>query len=529
MVTVTAVMVAMASRASSKRQLPWLMLLLPALAWAGDWKFASGVTFSERYSDNINLATSGTVQSDWITEITPRVSASRAGTRLTVNADYSLQGLLYADDSDSNRIRHNLNGRVAAELVEDWFYLDASARISHEPKSLTSGYGLGDPVGIGNTTSVGGYTLSPYMKHRFGSAATVEARLSRDDVFIGDSTLSDTGTTRYTLSAVSGTDFFPLSWNANYSKSNTNNSVGSGVGSERASLNARYQLSRKFGLLAQASMEKNDFTGANATLRDYSSYGLGFFYTPSRRISLDALYNTSDDGDFLSGSVTLSPTPRTALTASSGKRSYGRNYGLNLTHRARKSTWSLLYQDDLTISQQQFLNYLGDVYVYRCPTGTEYLPLGTPPSDPANCTLNNIVRVFNQAQLNETYVAKTLTGTVSYTLRRNTWLLSLYENRRDIQRTGENDTTRGVQVSWSLIPAAHTTFTLTGGLSKAESNGGTLGNRQDDLWNLGLVATHQFKPKVSGSVEVRHQERASNQATGDYSENSLAARLNMSF
>jgi uncharacterized protein (PEP-CTERM system associated) len=63
-------------------------------------------------------------------------------------------------------------------------------------------------------------------------------------------------------------------------------------------------------------------------------------------------------------------------------------------------------------------------------------------------------------------------------------------------------------------------------MSRNESSTSSL---QDDLWNLGLVATHQFQKKVTGSLEARHQERKSNLVTGDYSENSVAARLNMSF
>jgi uncharacterized protein (PEP-CTERM system associated) len=110
--------------------------------------------------------------------------------------------------------------------------------------------------------------LSPYIKHRFGSAATVEARLTQDGVFIGDSSLSDTNSTRYQLSAVSGNYFPPLSWGVSYTKSDTRNS-GTGAsdsGNESASANARYRLTRKFGLLAQASHEKNDFTGASNRL-----------------------------------------------------------------------------------------------------------------------------------------------------------------------------------------------------------------------------------------------------------------------
>jgi uncharacterized protein (PEP-CTERM system associated) len=63
-------------------------------------------------------------------------------------------------------------------------------------------------------------------------------------------------------------------------------------------------------------------------------------------------------------------------------------------------------------------------------------------------------------------------------------------------------------------------------MSQAESS---TGNQQDDLWNIALVATHQFQPKVSGSVEVRHQERKSNVVGSDFTENSVAARMNLAF
>lgn len=490
-------MAAMASTASNKRFFLLACLLATAPAWAGDWKFTSGITLSERFSDNVDLAANGLAESDWITEISPRISMSRAGGRVKANVDYSLQGLLYANDSDQNDVRHNLNGRATAELAKDLFFLDATARISHQLLNLADAGGLGDAVGAGNTTSVGSYSLTPYLKHRFGSAATVEARVTQDGVFIGDSSASDTNSTRYQLSAVGGNYFPPLSWSASYTKSDTrNNAAGaSDSGNESASANARYRLTRKFGLLAQASMEKNDFAGAsNATnIRDYSSYGFGAFYTPSRQVSMDVLFNDSDNGSFISGSLTLNPTLRTSITATTSERAYGRTYSLNLAHRTRKSNWSLRYSEDLTTSQQQFTNF---------------------------------VPVFNQNLNDETYVAKNLIGTVSYTLRRNTFNLSLYNNGREYQSIAGNDKTRGMQASWSLKPAAHTTFTLSGGISKNEISAPS---REDDLWNLSLVTTHQFQPKVSGSVEVRHQERKSTVATGSYDENSVAARLNMSF
>jgi uncharacterized protein (PEP-CTERM system associated) len=522
-------MAVMASTASSSNAGLFLLACLVSTAtWAGDWKFASGVSLSERYSDNVNLDVAGSEQSEWITEISPRISVRRDGARIKANLDYSLQGLLYANGVDSNKINHNLNGRASTELVEEWFFLDATARMSQELNSLSGGANVGGPVGLGNTTSVGAYSLSPYLKHRFGSFATVEAKLSRDGVFIGDSTLSDSASTRYTFSAVSGNYFTPLSWGANYSKSDTNNSVGAGSGSEQASVNARYSLSRQFGLLANANMEKNDFTGVTTgnIVRDYSSYGLGMFYTPSRRISMDALYNHSDSGNYVSGSVTLNPTLRTTVKASSSKRAFGRSYSLSLAHRTRQSNWNLSYSDDLTTSQQQYLQFLGGADTYICPAGKVYQPVGAPPI--AGCTYDGITPFFSQNQINQTYLAKNLVGSVNYTLRRSTWQLSLFNNQREFQGlAGGSDTTRGLHASWSLKPAAHTTFTLTGGMSHVESIGTP--NRQDDLWNVALVATHQFQPKVTGSLEARHQERKSNLVGSDFTENSVAARMNLAF
>jgi uncharacterized protein (PEP-CTERM system associated) len=515
----------MASTAGSKGSIFLLCLLSPIMAGAGDWKFSSGISLSERYSDNAQLDASGQEREEWITEVTPRFTAKRNGARLKVNADYSLQGLLYAEDSSNSKMRHSLNGRANAELLEEWFFLDATARVSHELKSLVAGAGLGDPVGIGNTTSVGAYSLSPYLKHRFGSYANVEARIARDGVFIGDSSVPDAATTRYTLNAASGNYFHPLSWSASYARTDQNNDSATDSSSERAALNARYQLSRKYGLLAQAGSEKNDFSGAGA-VKDYSYYGLGAFYTPSRRFSADLYYNGSDNGSFLSGSVTAKPTVRTTVNASAGKRAYGRSYSLGLAHRTRHSNWSMRYQDDLTTSQQQYLQYAGSDFYYECPTGIEpYFPTVLP-SDPAACVLKRR-DYYAQTQLGQTYVSKALTGTVSHSLRKNTWTLSLYRNKREFQGlAGGEDITRGLLAEWSLRVAPRTTYSLSGGMSQVEASAG---GREDDLWNIALVASHQFQQKLTGSLEVRHQERESNQANGDYKENSLAARLNMSF
>jgi uncharacterized protein (PEP-CTERM system associated) len=527
-------MVGMANTANNKSSSAFLLFVAclgSSAAWSGDWKFASGVALSERYSDNVDLASAGLEQSELITEISPRLSVRREGARIKANGEYSIQGLFYANESNSAQANHNLNGRLNAELAKEFFYLDATARMSQELLNLANGGGLGGGVGVGNTTSVGSYSISPYIKNRFGSVASVEAKLSQDGVFIGDAAIADTSSTRYTFSAVSGSYFQPLSWGTNYSRTETSSNGGvADSGNETASANARYQLSKNFGLLANASLQKYDFTGATATVRDYSSYGLGVFYTPSRRITMDALYNYSDDGNFVSGSITLTPNVRTTLKASTTKRAYGRSNVLNLTHRTKRTNWRLSYSDDLTTSQQQYSNVAG--YFYTCTdvntsVVNTYLPANLPIVLPAGVDCKLSPQVGSSSLINQNYVAKYLFGSVSYKLRRNTWQLSLFDNQREFQGlTGGNDSSRGAQATWSLRPAPRTTLTLSGGLTNSTSS---TTNQEDDIWNLGLVASHQFQPKVTGSVEVRHQKKESSQTNTNFSENSMAARLNMSF
>ncbi|MHB1175910.1 MAG: hypothetical protein ACYCZJ_12380, partial [Sulfuriferula sp.] len=71
-----------------------------------------------------------------------------------------------------------------------------------------------------------------------------------------------------------------------------------------------------------------------------------------------------------------------------------------------------------------------------------------------------------------------------------------------------------------------TTFNLYGNLSRIEVPSQ---NRKDDLWMVSSGVTHQFDPKLTGSVFIRHQARSSNLIGNDFTENSITALVNMTF
>ncbi len=497
------------------------------------------LSLAERYSDNVFLRPEGLERSDWITEVTPGISVRREGRRLKVEADYSLTGFLYANDTDRSRIRHHLRGQAQSELMEDWFYLDVTARASQDLIDYVNGIGLGDAVGIQNTRQTYGFSLSPYLKHRFGSDATVELRLRRDQYYTSGGSERDGSANQYSFAAQSGSNFFPLSWNLSYSRRETDYQSQADTVSEQASGYARLQLRQGFGLTAQAGLQKGNFPGASNRIRDFSYYGLGVYYTPGRRLFGELAYNWSDQGDFVSGSITLQPTLRTTLNASSTQRNFGRSHALSLNHRTRRSNWGLVYRETLTSYDERFFENLfdawqcGDVLVAPVPPGSEVAPGCRRLSDAALANLFGPT-AFTPVTLEKNFVNKGLTGLFSYQLRRSTIRLSLFDNRQQYQGTaiqGREDRRTGLQASLSVQPGERTTVTLSTGYSHLEVDdpNNTANAREDDYWNIGLTLTRRFQPDVSGSLELRHQQRDSNLSHQDYTENSVAARLDMRF
>lgn len=497
---------------------------LPAAA--SDWKITPRLSVGERYTDNVTLAPSGQEKSDLITEIRPGVSIGKSGARLQVNVDYALQTLWYANDSERNNVNHQLGARAKAELVEDFFFFDARSTISQQYRSLLAPVGIDNISATGNLTTVATYSLSPYIKHRFGSYASVEARYTFDEVLFDGAGLSDSTSNRFNLVAGGGPQLYPWSWNARFNKQQVNQRSAADSDTENGSVDLRYNLSRKYGLLTGAGYEQYNFQGVSPLLRDYSYWKAGAFFTPNRYFSVEAAYNDSSRGQFISGSVTWNPTVRTSLTAASSQRAFGRTHSLVASHRTRNATWSARYTEGLTTSRElQLVPFaLGDIYDCNAVgiTLPVVLPGGSAP--PPGCTLLGSASAVSTSLVNETFLAKNFNTGVSYNMGKSTLALNVFNIRRELQLSGTRENQRGVRGNWDWRFAPRTTMRLVAGVSRMET-----GARNDDLWDIALGFTRQFQPRVTGTLDLRHQERSSSQPASDFKENSITARVNMTF
>lgn len=484
---------------------------LPVLA--ADWKVERSLTVSERYTDNVNLAPAGQPrESDLITQIRPAVQISKTGARLKVRANYALQSLSYVNNSENNSLNHQLNAAANAELLDDFLFLDARTTVSQQNISALAPIGFDNTNATQNLTTVGTYSVSPYIKKRFGSFANGDFRLTRSGVYYDTRSASDAVVDSMVGALTSGTAFNDLFWGLNYSSTKNNNQSGADTEFERVSATLGYALTRKFRVNGTVGTERNNFISVGDNKVDGPFWNAGFSWTP---------------------------TSRTSVAATFGERFFGRTYSFDLRQRTRHTNWRASYSENVATTSATSLSLalLGGAYVCDTPNAyptTPYaasptgflvlIPLGDTP--PADCTQVANVVTPDLSLTRETFIAKNLTAGVGVNVGKSNYNLGIYSRRRDLQQSGTHDRQSGVNAGWNWRFAPYTTFNLNGNLSRFEV---PAESREDDLWSVAGSLTHRFRPKLSGSVVARHQARTSNQPGNDFTENSITAHVSMGF
>src|SRR6185437_9823679 len=113
-------------------------------------------------------------------QINPGITINGVGNRFRTNVTYATNSLIYAENSNFNRIRHQLNAAGTAELYKDLFFVDGRASISQQNVSLLGPQAIDNVNITGNRANVSVYSISPYLRHRFQDFATAEARYARN-------------------------------------------------------------------------------------------------------------------------------------------------------------------------------------------------------------------------------------------------------------------------------------------------------------------------------------------------------------
>jgi uncharacterized protein (PEP-CTERM system associated) len=271
------------------------------------WTFTPSLDISETY-DSAVLTPRGS-KSDFITRVSPGFALQVATPRLTGSGYYSPTANIYASNGSQNAITHNLNAAATATLVEDLLFADLRGYAAVQP--ILGGFVY--PGSTGNTydqMQTESFSISPYLRKRFGDTATVVAGYSLSRTMNGY--LDRRNTTpligglagNYTghhehASITTGSDFGRIMASlAAVASQYEGSSLYDGAHNETFTLSTGYAVTRTVTLTASIGHE-NIVYGKSAGLKPIEGliWSGGVHLTPNADSVIDASYGHREGAD----------------------------------------------------------------------------------------------------------------------------------------------------------------------------------------------------------------------------------------
>lgn len=497
---------------------PVFLYCAPAAAQVGQGvgmhglRIQPSLSVSETFSDNVTLSSGAGKRSEWTTRIAPSVSVTENSARLRLNAVYTPE-LLYRASQGTTDLSHFLSAFGNVEWIKHWLFTDVRASISQQNVSILQPQTENNLNVTNNRTTVKSYSISPFLRHDFGFDAIGELRYTHDVVHYGANSGSVSSST--------------------YDAINT-----------RISSGPAYKLFT-WALAATRSHLDNNQSNQKIDAQNYSATG-GRLITPDLRLNATVGYEDggypSTTGGTLKGKYwnigpTWTPTERTKISATVGRRYYGPSRSFNFEHRSKLTLWSFDYSESVTNTRsslsvpsnqdpRQFL----DVF-YRNSITDPGLRAARIDQD-----LAAGLGVPGTTVLTDSlFVEKRLNGSVGFLGARNTVLANVITSNRSALSTvgsaGDFGTSTNLRqtggtVTWTSRLTQVTSSSASVSYIKNEITGA---NRSDRRLAMRVGVTTQIDPKISGSLSLARTKNDSNVAGNGYTENSLTATLGMRF
>ncbi len=486
-----------------------LLAVLAPKALAADWTNSANVTAGLNYTDNVCLSKDNK-QDDWIGTVTPAGSISADGNRANLSVSGSVQlntltdgdledkGCSGGQFGDREQFAPRLRGSADAILLENWFFIDSTARISQNEVTPFASGGSDSFNRTGNTNTTYDYSVSPYIARRFKDTAELNLRYTWDDQFNTADAVEDNSreSAQALLGSVPGVSKYIWGLQGDYSKVSYEDAF---VEQENlddselksAQLNQGFQLNRVWQVNGFYGQEWNDFVSSRDDI-DGTFWDVGLRWTPNTRATVDAGY-----GDRFFGS-----NPRVAATYSHKRSAFRASYAKTITFN----------RDIRTLEDSPPLN-------------PDFPP--PPGVDPGVTTLSQ------SPLLDERF-------TLGYSWQGQRTGAGISAFQSDQTEQGGSTTTfrqtsfRGISVSANRSLSQQTS--LNAGLnwneSEPENSDGNIDNRlfqSSEEWNALVGASRQLGTRTNLGLTYRYTDRQSDNDLNSYTENRVTLDLRIDF
>jgi len=497
-----------------------ILALLASPVCKADFKITPSASVSETYTDNVNLTVDSQAQHEFITEFTPGITISDNGPNLKLNAVYTAQYYEYSnkDVANINQFQNALQANANAAIVKEFFYIDSTASISQQAVSAFGPQVNDNSYSDNNRTEVKTITFSPYITKNLGTTAVFQARYMHDAENSGNVQLGDTQSDGVLLSLASGPAFRLVNWGLEFNRQTVESTVSTTVTEQTAELSGAYIMTPELSLTANAGYDEFEYQGFAADNQRENFWLAGLTWTPSTR---------------------------TNVQFSGGRRYGGTSYNLVATHHTRNSVWMINYNDSVTTTLSQFsspsnISTAGLLTQLNSATITDPGQLQQSVSNTIGeagmpSSLANSANFFS----NGFFLQKQLQASVAFNTARSTLIFSVFDTERTTLNPSEfagflgnnsnlllNDNNRQLGgssiLNWEVTP--RTNFYLNGNYTKIESLSSNLSN-----FNRAVVfgMTRHIKPHLQGTLELRRVEGTTVDGVDTYHENAIMGSLTL--
>lgn len=498
-----------------------LALLIAPTAFA-DVKFTPSIGASETYSDNVSQLPAGQAQSSFVTEVTPTFSVSSNGPRLNLSALYQLHLYSYSQKADNtNNASSQYQMNLRARVIDDLLDVDANASRQMTSQSAFGPQGNSSLYSNSNRSNVSTYSIAPTLRHRFGGTADAYLRYSINRVEGDDRVLGSSNGETLSASVNSGQNFRTVGWglSANQDKFEQ---AGFGTSTiQNAVANVSYRTGQTISLTATAGYDNYDYTAQDGNATQGNSWTGGFIWTPSTRTRLQLSY---------------------------GRRFFGKTGSMAFNFRSHRSAFNASYNDNITTSRQQFLannvlstsDLLNAMLTASIPDPIEraqaiaaYLAATGVSANIGNST-NYFSNVFQRV--------KSFQAGYSLESAHSTTTLSVYKTRSNAVSTqratsdllgdqlaslNNNLDTLGTTLSYNQRMTSTTQMIASINYQRSKTLDSSFDSDNESA-RLGL--THAFSSKLRGGAEIRHTRGSYfNAGNSRFRENAISANILMQF
>lgn len=499
-----------------------LALLLAAPQAQAQWTITPAIGVSETFSDNPGLQPRENAHGQWITAITPTLDVRYAGPRVQLSGSSQWSYYLYSgNDSGTRSNMLQYQGSARAVVIDELLFVDASA--GRAPRSLSPfGPQVNDnPFAVANSNEVNTWSVSPYLRRRFGPTAELTARYTLDEVDAGDNAFGSSQGQSVDVRLASGPIFRTVGWGLSYRRQEIDADGAGSTSSQNALANLSLQVSRTLSLTATGGYDKYDYEAIGGGPTQGKNWSAGFDWTPSSR---------------------------TRLQLAGGRHFFGNTWDLSASHRSRRSVWSIQYDDEIVNSRDLLLrSNEADILamvdaLFRPQIRNPIRRAEAVAAYIADNGLTKALRGYTPYFANRFIRQKGFNATVVFNGPRSDLALAASDSRRmplsatdavpvvpvgGVGRIDDNVHLRSLSTigNYRITPRSSAQASLTFGRSQSLTTGIVDHNQA-----LRMSLTRQFGQNLRGTVEARHT-RGSADFVGarKYHENAITAALTMQF